>query len=139
MPPADVPDRARTRQEVIEELGLYPPEAFDFVERGLSYTVEKLHGPVIATSLEDLESRHVTGQELCWGLRDYALLQWGMLARTVLARWNITTTLDFGRIVYALVDNGFMQKRDEDSIDDFRNVYDFAAAFESSYKIECKV
>ncbi len=132
MPPADVPS-PRSRQEIIDALGLYPAEAFDFVERGLSYTVERLHG----ASIQD-EPRHVTGQELCFGLRDYALSQWGLLARTVLRRWNITTTLDFGRIVYALVDGGLMQKRPEDSIDDFRNVYDFATAFDEAYKIECR-
>lgn len=138
MPPTDVPDRPKSRQEVIAELGLYPPEAFDFVERGLSYTVDKIHGAMAASTPEEQESRHVSGQELCRGLRDYALLQWGMLAQTVLRRWNITTTLDFGRIVYALVNNGFMQKREEDSVEDFRNVFDFTAAFESGYRIECR-
>lgn len=130
MPSADVP---RSRQEIIEQLGLYPTEAFDFVERGLSYTVERLHG-----ANAEGEARHVTGQELCHGLRDYALIQWGMLARTVLKRWNITTTMDFGRIVWALVEGGLMQKRDEDSIEDFRDVYDFATAFDADYKIECR-
>ena len=53
-----------------------------------------------------------------------------MLARAVLARWNIRNTIDFGQMVYLLVDNGFMRKTDEDSIEDFRDVYDFADAFE---------
>jgi uncharacterized repeat protein (TIGR04138 family) len=132
MPPADVPS-PRTRQEIIDDLGLYPAEAFDFVERGLSYTVDRMHG-----GGAEGETRHVSGQELCHGLRDYALIQWGMLARTVLARWNITTTLDFGRIVYAMVEGGLMHKREEDSLDDFRNVYDFATAFDAAYKIECR-
>ena len=138
MPPADVPDHPRSRQEVIDDLGLYPPQAFDFIERGLSYTVHKIHGSAPAASVQEHETRHVTGQDLCRGLRDYALLQWGMLARTVLTRWNITSTLDFGRIVYALVENGFMQKREEDSLEDFRNVFDFATALDAEYRIECR-
>jgi uncharacterized repeat protein (TIGR04138 family) len=62
-----------------------------------------------------------------------------MLARTVLERWNITSTLDFGRIVFSLVEYRHMQTTEGDRIDDFRNVYDFRSAFESGYRIECKV
>ena len=49
---------------------------------------------------------------------------------TVLRRWNITSTLDFGRIVFALIEVKQMQRTEDDSIDDFRNVYDFKTAFE---------
>ena len=83
--------------------------------------------------------RHVSGQQLCEGLREFALLEWGMLARTVLARWNISRTVDFGRIVFALIDNGWMSATDEDDLDDFRDVYDFKSAFETKYRIEMKV
>ena len=127
---ANVSKIASSRQQVIERLGVYPPVAFEFVERGLSHTVQTIRP---STAVD--EERHVTGQELCRGLRDYAVSQWGMLARTVLERWNITSTMDFGRIVYALIDGGLMQKRDEDSIEHFRNVFDFAQAFEADYKI----
>jgi uncharacterized repeat protein (TIGR04138 family) len=43
----------------------------------------------------------------------------------VLRRWNIHSTTDFGRIVFALVDNGFLQKTEQDRIEDFRDVFDF--------------
>lgn len=124
----------KLRQKVIEDLGLYPAEAFDFVECGLTYTVNRIHGPTGAASRQDV-NRHVSGQQLCTGLRDYALSQWGMLARTVLSRWNITSTLDFGRIVFALVDSGLMQKQEQDSVEDFRNVFTFQLAFDSEYVI----
>ena len=52
-----------------------------------------------------------------------------MLARTVLARWNIRATADFGEMVYLLIANGAMSKTDEDSLEDFRDVYDFDEAF----------
>ena len=38
-------------------------------------------------------------------------------------------TLDFGKIVYTLIDNELMQKNEGDSLDDFRDVFDFAQAF----------
>jgi uncharacterized repeat protein (TIGR04138 family) len=61
-----------------------------------------------------------------------------MLARTVLRRWNITGTYDFGRIVFALVEHGHMAKTDDDTVEDFKNVYDFKSVFDAGYKIECK-
>jgi len=80
-------------------------------------------------------NRHVSGQDLCWGLRDYAQQRWGRLARSVLAAWGITETLDFGRIVFAMIDYDFMQKQPSDSLDDFGNVFDFAEAFDGCYQI----
>jgi outer membrane receptor protein involved in Fe transport len=49
-----------------------------------------------------------------------------------------TGTYDFGRIVFAMVESGLMQKTDDDSIEDFRNVYDFKTAFDAGYRIEIK-
>jgi uncharacterized repeat protein (TIGR04138 family) len=142
MPPTDEPLHDKTLRQVVEELGLYPAEAFEFVSRGLAHTVEQLHGPDSRPRRRVEEAaevtRHISGQQLCHGLREYALGQWGLLARTVLRRWNITSTLDFGRIVFAMVDSGMMRKTEEDSIDDFKNVFDFSQAFESGYRIESK-
>jgi uncharacterized repeat protein (TIGR04138 family) len=73
---------------------------------------------------------HVSGQELCWGLRDLAVKRWGLLAKTVLRQWKVKRTEDFGRIVFALIDEGKLRKQAGDSIDDFRNVYDFDEAFD---------
>ncbi len=75
------------------------------------------------------EHRHITGQQLCLGLRDFALRQYGLLARTVLTRWGIHRTEDFGTIVYALIDAGQLRRSREDAIEDFANVYDFDEAF----------
>jgi uncharacterized repeat protein (TIGR04138 family) len=118
-------------QEVVDAVGVYPADAYLFVQQGLSYTVEKIHGQVP----EPNASHHISGRDLCLGLRDVALDRWGLLARTVLERWNITTTLDFGRIVFAMVEHQLMQKTEHDQLHDFRQVYDFQAALESSYRI----
>jgi uncharacterized repeat protein (TIGR04138 family) len=80
-------------------------------------------------------NRNVGGSDLCWALRDFALRQWGLLASLVLHQWNIRRTEDFGRMIFALVDAGFMQKEPHDSIADFRAVYDFDEAFDKSYHI----
>jgi uncharacterized repeat protein (TIGR04138 family) len=75
------------------------------------------------------ESRHVTGQQLCLGLRDFAIRRYGMMAPAVLRAWNLRSTDDFGRIVFAMIEHGLMSKTADDSLEDFRSVYDFDEAF----------
>ncbi|MCC6227891.1 MAG: hypothetical protein IT432_01545 [Phycisphaerales bacterium] len=106
------------------KVGPYPPEAYDFVQRGLAHTAQIVHG-----EKDPGDNRHVSGQQLCLGLKDFAIKQYGLLARTVLNRWNIQRTDDFGRIVFGMIDQGLMRKTDEDTLEDFRGVYDFGEAF----------
>ena len=108
----------------------FSPEAFLFVQEGLQHTIRMIHGEEGSGELfgED-ESRHVSGRQLGVGLRDMALTQYGRLAGVVLRKWGITGTEDFGRIVFALVEAGLLRKTDEDTIEDFRGVYDFTDAF----------
>jgi uncharacterized repeat protein (TIGR04138 family) len=135
MPPTEPAEPEKKLQDIVDEVGLYPIAAYEFLQEGLSYTVSKVHGEVTEPNV----SRHVGGKDLCEGLRERALQKWGLMAGTVLKRWNICRTLDFGRIVFALVDSGYMQKTDDDTLDDFRDVYDFKTAFEAGYRIESKV
>lgn len=104
----------------------YPLIAFEFVRMGLDYTVHRLHEH---PELLEEHERHVTGVQLCRGLVDYALEQYGLMARDMLARWNVCRTEDFGQIVFAMVDGGMMQANDGDSVHDFDHVLDFDQAF----------
>jgi len=115
-------------EQVVHECGRYPIEAFEFVRRGLTYTVEQVHGKRKSHDPDD-QSYHVSGQQLCWGLRNYAFARYGHLAYAVLAHWNILRTSDFGRIVFAMIDSKLMAKTDDDNIRDFNDVYDLATAF----------
>lgn len=94
--------------------------------------IEELGG---AAEFRQKSNRHVGGQELCWGLRDLALEKWGVMASAVLGSWGLTRTVDFGRMVFALVDNDLLQKQPDDRIEDFENVFDFRTAFTNSYRI----
>jgi uncharacterized repeat protein (TIGR04138 family) len=117
-------------KKIRDQAGPYPPEAYEFVRDGLQHTVELVHGKDAATSLPSPgENRHVTGQQLCMGLRDYAIQQYGRLAMTVLNHWHISRTGDFGRMVFAMIDGGLMSRSDEDNIDDFADIYEFDEAF----------
>ncbi len=79
-------------------------------------------------SLEGVVERHISGQELCEAIRQYALSQYGLLARSVLNHWGVRSTADFGEIVFNLIDIGQMRKNDNDRREDFDNVYNFAEA-----------
>jgi len=85
-----------------------------------------IHGE--ASDSED-ESRHVNGQQLCLGLRDYAVRRYGLLARTVLRNWNIHTTEDLGKLVFSMIEAQLMRKTDEDRLEHFQGVFDFDEAF----------
>ncbi len=118
----------KTLEQVVEECGRYPLEAFEFVRMGLNHTVQKLHGD---TRNKTEQECHVSGQQLSWGLRDFAVEKYGLMARVVLGHWGIVRTNDFGRIVFAMIDNKLMQKTDEDDLRDFHQVYDFGVAFDA--------
>lgn len=112
-------------EKVMKRHKRYKFEAYSFVMAGLHHTVSKLPKP-----------RHVTGAELLLGIRDYALEQFGPMARTVLHYWGIRKTLDFGKIVFALIEVGILRKQPEDKLEDFENVFDFKKAFDDDYEFK---
>lgn len=120
-------DEAQAEPQQLTELarrGELPPVVFD--------RITELGGPDAAVRKLN---RHVSGSQLCWGLRDLALRRWGLMASAVLRQWGIRTTRDFGAMVFALVNAGLLQKQPDDEIDDFDDVYEFDAALDRSYKI----
>lgn len=104
--------------EIVEKDVRYKEEAYRFVMVVLDYTMGKLDKP-----------RHVSGKELLEGIKEYAFEQFGPMTRTVLEHWGITSTEDFGHIVFNMVDQGILGKKESDSIDDFKNGYDFKEVF----------
>jgi uncharacterized repeat protein (TIGR04138 family) len=117
----------KSLEQVVAECGKYPVEAFEFVRQGLNWTVDRIHG---AQKDADDTQRHISGRQLCEGLRDFAVRKYGIMAKAVLTHWRITRTADFGRIVFVMVESRLMQKTDDDDIRDFEDVFDFATAFE---------
>jgi uncharacterized repeat protein (TIGR04138 family) len=67
------------------------------------------------------------------GCRALAIERYGVLARTVLAYWGVTTTVDFGDIVFTLVDLGLLQSQPSDTREEFMDVFDFEDAFDRDY------
>lgn len=114
----------------------FPQEAYQFVREGLAHTVKTVHGKLPESPIDPSDdSRHVSGQQLCVGLKDLAVLKYGMLARTVLQHWGIRSTADFGTLVYSLIDRGELRSSPRDSIEDFKDVFDFNDAFPTAITV----
>ncbi|MHC4558134.1 MAG: Minf_1886 family protein [Planctomycetota bacterium] len=113
-------------EQITKEDGRFTPAAVKFVYEGLGYTAKK-----IAT-----EPKHVNGQTLCEGLRKLAIEKWGRLALMVLKNWGIETTHDFGEIVYLMIKHKWMSAQPTDSIDDFKDVYDFKTVFKDQFEFQ---
>jgi len=134
----------------------YRLDAYAFVEEALGYAHEALgmgrtkeseeeeeppapiedvggEADVEARGVEEQAERHLTGQELCEAIRQYAVEEYGYLAKSVLNGWGVHTTRDFGNIVFNLIEIKRMKKTREDRLEDFDNVYDFDTAFRKSF------
>ncbi|MDE2809667.1 MAG: hypothetical protein OXN90_14730 [Gemmatimonadota bacterium] len=107
--------------------GRYKSDAYYFVFNALEYTVQKL-GRDQDTLSE--EKRHISGRDLLFGISEYSADQFGPLTCSVFAHWGVEQTRDFGEIVFNLVGANLLRKTDEDRIEDFVDVYDFAEEFD---------
>ncbi len=114
------------QEAVLEELRERNPR---FHPRSYEFVMTALHS--VVRSLD--EPRHISGRELTEGVRELAIGQYGLLAKTVLEHWGIHGTEDVGRVVFAMVEHGILVKEDEDQPEDFRDVFDFEEVFETNY------
>jgi len=97
----------------------YKADAYEFVMQALWLTQKKLN-----------RTGHVSGPELLSGIREFGLEQYGPMARAVFQHWGISNTGDFGRVVFNMISDGVMGKSESDSLDDFKDVYDFKEALD---------
>lgn len=118
--------------------GRYHVDAYLFVFDALGYARDsmQLMGEVTeGDDPEELEERHLTGQQLCEAIRQLALEQFGYMAKLVLNQWGVTKTDDFGHIVFNLIEVGQMRKTEHDRREDFNGVFDFDQDLVAQYKI----
>jgi uncharacterized repeat protein (TIGR04138 family) len=105
----------------------YARDVYSFVRESLDHTQKLVskenRGPI----------RHITGQELLEGIRQFALNQFGPMAVTVLEEWGVRNSRDFGEIVFSMVEIELLAKTENDNRDDFNNGYDFTDAFRKPF------
>ncbi|MCK4549133.1 MAG: hypothetical protein KAU49_03150 [Candidatus Krumholzibacteria bacterium] len=115
-------DRWRDVDEAAGADGRYEKYAWRFVFSGVESTMEMMRA-----------SGHISGDELLEGLRVIASRQFGPMAKEVLNHWGIYTTRDIGNIVFGLIAAELLEHSDEDSIEEFDDVFDFQKVFEEDY------
>jgi uncharacterized repeat protein (TIGR04138 family) len=117
---SDVATLEAALAEIRRRDGKYNERAYVFVLAALEFAQTRLPA-----------RRHLSGVELAWACRDFALEQFGMLANSVLTHWGIHTTEDFGQIVFMLIDVGLLASQPNDRPEDFEGVYEFAEVFKA--------
>lgn len=123
---SDLAFREGVMDRILVRESRYDEQAYLFILSALEYAQTKLE-----------IRRHITASELSHACRELALERYGLMARVVLERWGIHATADFGEVVFALVDLGFLAKLPSDTREEFFDVYDFAGAFERDYPWNC--
>jgi uncharacterized repeat protein (TIGR04138 family) len=110
----------------------YHRDAYIFLRDSLDFTTKQQKKAKGATV------RHVSGPKLLEGVRQYALREFGPMVLTVFDSWGIRCCEDVGNMVFNLIGAGIFGKTDEDSIEDFKSVYDFQDAFVKPFAPERK-
>lgn len=111
-------DFRKAVEEIYAKDTRYRVDSYEFILQALRFTQRKLkkHG-------------HLSGKELAGGCAKFAIEQYGPMAKAVLKHWGITKTQDFGNIVNNMIDAKLLSKTENDSIDDFKDVYSFDIVF----------
>jgi uncharacterized repeat protein (TIGR04138 family) len=114
---------AEALDSIVASDSRYQRDAYAFLRDALDFTTKQ------QKKIKGVSVRHVTGPELLDGVRRYALKEFGPMVMTVLDNWGIHSCEDIGNMVFNLIGAGIFGKTEEDSIEDFKDVYDFREAF----------
>jgi len=114
---------AEALESVVGSDPRYQRDGYIFLRDALDFTTKQ------QKKVKGVSVRHVTGPELLDGVRQYALKEFGPMVMTVFDSWGIRCSEDIGHMVFNLIGAGVFGKTEQDSIQDFKNVYDFEEAF----------
>jgi uncharacterized repeat protein (TIGR04138 family) len=115
-------------EKIVAKDRRYTREAYLFVREALDHTQK-----IIGKPPKDDAPRHVSGQQLLNGIREYGLQQYGPMTMAVLNEWGLRCCEDFGEIVFNMVENSLLAKTDQDTRDDFKGGYSFEDAFRKPF------
>ena len=92
----------------------YTIELFDLVYAGV-------------ISAQDLFAnvRHVGAKEVCASIKELIYKKYGCMSRTVLEHYGAKDTMDFGKVIYLLIEGGMLASSPDDKLSDFEKTFDF--------------
>ena len=106
----------------------FDPHAYFVLKEALDFTLTRV------AEGNGGQARHVTGQELLEGFRDYALEQFGPMASTLMKEWGVRKCQDVGDMVFHLIEEQVFGKQDSDRREDFAEVFDFEDSLVRPFK-----
>lgn len=109
-------------EQILEREERFESGAYFLLKDALDFTLKR-------SKEESGEERHVSGEELIFGFRDFALQEFGPMAQTLLREWGVHTCADVGDMVFELIAEGMFGKQDSDTREDFCDHYEFDVAF----------
>jgi uncharacterized repeat protein (TIGR04138 family) len=116
-------------EQILAQDSRFHRDAYFFVRDALQITKRQVH----KENRESREEKHVTGQELLEGIRQFALKEYGPMTVTVFEEWGVRNCRDFGEIVFNMVEIRLLAKTEKDTRDDFQIGYDFTDAFRKPF------
>jgi uncharacterized repeat protein (TIGR04138 family) len=114
-------------EQILAKDPRYHRDAYLFVREALDHTQKAI------VKENRCQPRHVTGQELLAGIREFALALFGPMTLTVFEEWGIRHGRDFGEIVFNMVEIGLLAKTEKDGRADFEDGYNFTEAFRNPF------
>ncbi|MBO4527043.1 MAG: hypothetical protein IKS92_15845 [Victivallales bacterium] len=121
-------------RKICEEDDTFPPMAYCFVRDSVHKALDNIAKAKRQNLFADDDPPDIKGADLCRFFRDTLINRFGPSAIDVLDTWNIKKTSDFGKIIYKLISVEILGKSENDSIEDFDDVFDFTEEFVMPYK-----
>ncbi len=114
----DILKLPRTIEILASHKGVFRADAYFFVIEAIE----------VAMASRDVRE-HISGEYLLDHIRKMGQERFGVMAGDVFHAWGVHSTLDFGRVVFHLVEEGLLKKQQEDTLIDFLDGFEFDKAF----------
>jgi len=105
----------------------YDGQAYLFLKDALDFTLKRF------SEEKPDRNRHVRGDELLEGFRDYALELFGPMAATLMEEWGVKHCRDVGNMVFRLIEEQVFGKQDSDTQQDFEGSFDLNKALREPF------
>lgn len=117
-------------REILIKDRRYAEDAYYFVNEAVHFASEYFSKPEFG------QDRHLSGAELSEAIREFTLSEFGSMSWAVLNNWGVHTTLDFGHIVFNLIDARILHASPSDKLGDFDNVFDLEKELSAPFEPE---
>lgn len=105
----------------------YDAQAYFFLKDALDFTLRRFSAEA------EGHGRHVSGEELLGGFRDFALEQFGPMASTLMVEWGVEECSDVGNMVFEMIEEQVFGKQESDCRADFEGSFEMLVALREPF------